>query len=244
MNKVDTVTAKEKHLFLRSPFIDFAFILNQSEAEVNAFFDQLDSLPSPRIIKSHLPFELLPLNLLDTCKVIFVCRNVKDAAVSFFHHERLMKGHDRVDMPFDKYAESLFRPGLVILGGHFQMLESAWTRREHGNLLILWYEEMKADQKGAVTRIAAHNGVTLDSTEVEAIVEFTRLDNMRQGSNQPYHHNPNFHEGRGQFLRKGKVGDWSNHFSPSLSSEWDQWAEQELDRLGVTDPTVRGYFDL
>jgi len=29
-----------------------------------------ENMPSPRIIKTHLPFEMLPPNLLDTCKVI------------------------------------------------------------------------------------------------------------------------------------------------------------------------------
>lgn len=81
---------------------------------------KLDSMPSPRLIKSHLPFELLPPDLLDTCKVVFVARfsavslqvglinqfifrNVKDAAVSFFYHERLMKHHDLIDMSFERF---------------------------------------------------------------------------------------------------------------------------------------------
>ena len=40
-----------------------------------------DNLPTdkPRVIKSHLTFELLPPNLLDSCKVVYVCRNPKDA---------------------------------------------------------------------------------------------------------------------------------------------------------------------
>ena len=31
----------------------------------------------PRMIKSHLPLGLLPDNLLETCKVIYVTRNIK-----------------------------------------------------------------------------------------------------------------------------------------------------------------------
>ena len=37
--------------------------------------------------QSHFPFELLPPGLLDTCKVVVVCRNVKDACVSYYHHQ-------------------------------------------------------------------------------------------------------------------------------------------------------------
>ena len=39
------------------------------------------NIPSPRVIKTHLPLEFLPTKLLDTCKVIFVGRNPKDACV-------------------------------------------------------------------------------------------------------------------------------------------------------------------
>ena len=57
---------------------------------------------------------------------------------------------------------------------------------------------------------------------------------------------PIYHENRGDFLRKGKVvnqcclqhfflllkhwtfkvGDSANYFSPELSAEWDDWAQQ------------------
>ena len=36
------------------------------------------------MIKSHLTFEMLPPALLDTCKVVYVCRNPKDTVVSFY----------------------------------------------------------------------------------------------------------------------------------------------------------------
>ena len=53
----------------------------------------VESMPSPRIIKTHLPLDMLPPNLLDTAKVIYVCRNVKDSCVSWFHHEKLLPVH-------------------------------------------------------------------------------------------------------------------------------------------------------
>ena len=45
--------------------------------QAEGLFANLDLVPSPRLIKAHLPFELLPKNLLDTCKVIFVARYPK-----------------------------------------------------------------------------------------------------------------------------------------------------------------------
>ena len=53
--------------------------------------EAIDTMPSPRVIKSHLPFYLLPPNFLDTCKVVYVARNPKDVIVSFYYHHKLMK---------------------------------------------------------------------------------------------------------------------------------------------------------
>ena len=110
MNGVNLETGK-KSLRERSPFIDVPMINCAGIAEADKFFDDLEARSSPRLIKTHYPFEFLPPNLLETCKVtqlssgnftdnmtsnqvLYVCRNVKDACVSYFHHEALMKSHD------------------------------------------------------------------------------------------------------------------------------------------------------
>ena len=66
---VDLATG-QKPLFERSPFFDMAMIKDMSKADADKMFDDLDVHPSPRLIKTHYPFELLPANLLETCKVI------------------------------------------------------------------------------------------------------------------------------------------------------------------------------
>merc|ERR1719187_1327339 len=112
MTGVNLDTAK-KPLYERSPFPDMAMIRNMSKQDADRMFDDLESHPSPRLIKTHYPFELLPPNLLDTCKVLYVCRNVKDAVVSFFHHETLMKSHD-LQCDLITYARDIYKPGLFI----------------------------------------------------------------------------------------------------------------------------------
>lgn len=49
--------------------------------------ENIDELPSPRLINSHCYFRHLPQEILEKKnKIIFVNRNPKDVAVSYYHH--------------------------------------------------------------------------------------------------------------------------------------------------------------
>ena len=52
--------------------------------------------PSPRFIKTHLPFSMCNPRLLDVVKVVYVARNPKDACVSLFKHVQLVRMQDFV----------------------------------------------------------------------------------------------------------------------------------------------------
>ena len=98
MNGVNLEKTTEP-LFSRSPFLDIVTIMGANKEVAEEMFSKFDQLPSPRTIKTHFPLPLLPPNLLDACKVIFVNRNIKDAAVSFYYHIQLMT-HDGFDTDF------------------------------------------------------------------------------------------------------------------------------------------------
>ncbi len=242
LNNSNTTAAEEKFLFDRTPFIDFPMILHSPPEAVDTFFDDLEAMPSPRLFKSHYPFELLPDNLLDTCHVIFVSRNVKDVVVSYFHHEALLKPHG-LRCEFETYARHIFKRSLCIMGGYFEMLKSGWTRRDNPNLLFLWYEGMKEDQFGAIQKIASHIGVDLPLEDVEKIDSFVKFENYKKKStmNKP---NVWWNQGKGEFVRKGQVGDWVNLFTPELTAEYDAWIREELARLNIFDPKIVSYFQL
>ena len=73
--------SSEKQIY-RFPFLEDS-ACNMSEHM------QIDfkALPSPRLIKSHLTYSTTPrsVNKDDQCNYIYVARNPKDVAVSYFH---------------------------------------------------------------------------------------------------------------------------------------------------------------
>ena len=70
----------KKQLYLRSPFLEAGCIrVNGGDVTyTDPMTYAADQLKSPRIIKSHLPISMLPPNLLDTSKVLYVGRYRKD----------------------------------------------------------------------------------------------------------------------------------------------------------------------
>ncbi len=84
-------------------------------------FSYAQQMPSPRCIKSHLPLQMLPPSLVDTCKVVAVARNPKDCCVSFYHHERLISGQGYTG-DFPSYAK-LFKGGKLVSGEYWYFME-------------------------------------------------------------------------------------------------------------------------
>ena len=88
---------------IRCPFLEANAYLHEragltsSYPEIrNILHDSIQhvaNMEGRRIIKTHLPFEFLPQHLVDTCKVLYVCRKPADAMVSNYHYiARSFKG--------------------------------------------------------------------------------------------------------------------------------------------------------
>ena len=178
---------------------------------------------SPRIIKSHLPFELLPRNLLDTAKVIYVCRNPKDACVSYFHQisEVLSMLYD-FKGTFDQF-EQCFKDGKLEYGSYFDHLKSGWKHRNHPNVKFVWYEDMQKHPFKEVSGIARFLNHPQSEDKVNELVEHVNFSNMKERTPQRF----------SNFFRKGEVGDWKNHLKEEKLKEWDAWVANGLDGYNI-----------
>ena len=70
-----------KNIFERVPFLEFSTSPRLGE------FADIAKVPSPRLMKSHLSYSIIPKGSSDgaKCKYIYIARNPKDVAVSYFH---------------------------------------------------------------------------------------------------------------------------------------------------------------
>jgi len=208
----------KKPLFVRSPFIE-AGCLRVKGDEVKDRPDPIDyaadQLKSPRIIKTHLPISMLPPKILETSKVLYVSRNVKDACVSYFYMDKLMKHHGlKQDYDFEDYAMKVFMKGKPIHGSYWEHLNDGWKYRNHKNFKLAWYEDMIDDLPKVIGEIADFVGYKISKEQTNKLTEYLDIDNFRKRTNAM----------TTKFFRKGKVGDWMNHFKDeSKLAEFDQW---------------------
>jgi len=123
------------------------------------------------------------------------------------------------------------------------MLESGWKRRDHKNMKLFWYEELKKDQKKIIKDICKFIGYELSEEQINKLDDFLQFDNYQKASSQNKKV-PNWKEGKGQFIRKGIVGDWMNHFNKDLNDVYNEWISKSLEKIGIQDSEVVGYFTL
>ena len=165
-----------------------------------------------RLFNTHLRPDMLPAG----ARCIYVVREVSDVCTSFYHH---MSNQHPEDGGFEGDAEAFleaFLKGEVAFGKwpHHLMAWMPEVAARPDEVLLLSYEDLKADPLLQLSRVAAHLGVSLTATalrhEVLPRVSFgwmkANLDKF-----QPV--TVRWKEGF-QFIRKGVVGDARSLFSP------------------------------
>ncbi|XP_057376850.1 sulfotransferase 1C3-like [Daphnia carinata] len=234
MNDCNFEEANTVPLTVRSPNIDTCYATNweaKATAELKDALPTLDKmadLPSPRVLKSHLPAYLLPPDLLDTCKVIYVARNPKDAIVSFYYFHQMVKFFQFTGT-LEEFAE-YFMQNKLVWTPYFPIVLDAWSKKDHPNMLFLFYEDMKKDIRKEIKKIAAFLNKTLTPEQIEKLVDHVKVDNFSKNAsvNMTMEIKSGFTNEGHSFVRKGKTGDWKNHFSPELNSRIDAWIEKNL----------------
>ncbi|CAH0382967.1 unnamed protein product [Bemisia tabaci] len=256
-NDLDFKKSSESLLSERSPFFELSFLynddlkkhyldLNQDPTIVKYLnyiwtpgYEYCADLPSPRVIKTHMPFTLLSPSLLETSKVIYVARNPKDVFISYYHHNKL------VNILYHGYRGDMqsywkfFKEELVCFSPYWEHLRQAWARRNHPNMLFLFYENLSRDLRLEIKRIAKFLDLQYSEEQFQQLVDHLKIENFRQ--NVPVWPDLKgiFAENEGDFIREGKVGGGDPEMTPELLEEIEKWTEANLQGTDLRFPVKR-----
>ncbi|KAL6474917.1 hypothetical protein MHYP_G00159570 [Metynnis hypsauchen] len=120
----------------------FPFLEIQYPPPIPSGLDLLKNMKPPRVIKTHLPIQLVPKGFWENkCKVIYVARNAKDNLVSYYHFDRMNQAQPQPG-PWEEYIQKFMR-GKVAWGSWYDHVKGYWKEREKKNILYLFFEDLK-----------------------------------------------------------------------------------------------------
>ncbi|XP_065127428.1 cytosolic sulfotransferase 3-like isoform X2 [Paramisgurnus dabryanus] len=213
---------------MRVPFLESCFQNFPSGAEMA---DNLKT--SPRLIKTHLPVQLVPKSFWEqNSRVVYVGRNAKDNAVSYFHFDRMNMVQPE---PGDwNYFLQRFMEGKNVFGSWFDHVSGWWEKKQtYSNLLYLFYEDMIEDTGREVERLCSFLGLSTSAQEREKITKGVHFDSMKQNKVTNHATIPFMDFKISPFMRKGKVGDWKTLFTVAQNEEFDEVYKQKMKNTTV-----------
>jgi peroxiredoxin len=188
-----------------------------------------DALPSPRVFKSHLPYRKIPKG---PCKYLYVARDGKDVAASYYHFQKTHMGYKGT---FDKFFKR-FLKGEDQYGSWFRHVRGWWEHRHDPNVLFLFYEELTADLPGSLQKISDFCGLEIAPERWDNILERCSFAFMKQHENQLDPMTAMLYEQGFQphsHLRKGQTGSGSEQLSLRQLQRFDKTFTQRLGDTGL-----------
>lgn len=184
-------------------------------------YEYLKQQPSPRVMSSHVTYENIPKSVFEKkTKILIIFRNPKDAAVSYYHFT-----NNNPVLPtyssWDKFFKD-FMSGDVIYGSYFDYARGWEKHIDDGNVLVLTFEDMKADLPAELRKISDFYGLNLTDEQIQQVQEKTTFKSMKEKSGDTHGKLGNV------FFRKGEIGDWKSLFTEEQSKEVDAKFEECL----------------
>ncbi|XP_077342484.1 sulfotransferase 6B1-like [Lithobates pipiens] len=183
--------------------------------------ERLKERPSPRIMSSHLKFQVIPKSFIEKkTKILMVIRNPKDAAISFFNFYKSMPAlptYESWNLFFKDFIH-----GNVCYGSYFDYIVE-WNKHvDDKKVMAVSFEDMKTDFPTQLKKISEFFELPLTEEQICTVQSRTSFTSMKEKSEDT-------HGKLGDaFFRKGQIGDWKNLFTEEQSKEVDAKFQQYL----------------
>ncbi|MCO5267284.1 MAG: sulfotransferase domain-containing protein [Brumimicrobium sp.] len=176
----------------------------------------INAIPSPRILKFHDHYKDFDPSLKN--KIIYVFRDGKDVAVSYFHHN---KNYVNAELTFDENFEKYFNNPKNKMN-YFSFNKDWFDNKYNLNILYISYESLKTDFDNTLKRIADFLNVKLTDDIVKRTKIHSSFQYMKEHEEKFGEVPPSSKLVYNQFIRKGEIGGWRNYFSDKQLKEYQE----------------------
>jgi hypothetical protein len=188
----------------------------------------LEAQDHRRFIKSHTPLDGLPRD--ERVTYISIGRDPRDVGISIDNHianmdmEKAMAlraiaiGPEAGDFAaameppaptqYERFWNWVYADDeLIGLGAMLRHLEGFWERRDESNIVLLHFDDLKADLEGQMRALAATLGITIDEQVWPELVRAATFDEVRGRAATLAPENTLWKD-RAVFFNKGTSGQW------------------------------------
>ncbi|MEM1168228.1 MAG: sulfotransferase domain-containing protein [Cyanobacteria bacterium P01_H01_bin.35] len=208
-----------------SPWVELRFQSSETETAL------IDSLASPRILKTHLEFEALPY--YQEWKYIYLVRDGRDVGVSLYNHcQTYLNDAYNLSINFDNGSDDFLEFwDLWVETGKprwpfWENINSWWQVRNLSNILLVHYENLINRKSEEIIRIAKFLNQEINSSKVEMICQFSSFQYMKENWHkfQP----PGVFKSQ-SFINKGTNKRWINLLTPVQLQRYEIIISQKLE---------------
>ena len=161
---------------------------------------------NPRIIKTHRPFTE------QYKRVIYIVRDGRDVAVSYFHHLKKFRKIE-ASVRFSDYLD-IFIEGKVGSFGQWGGNVNGWLDGAK-DMLLIRYEDLLADTPRVLGSIVRYCALDFNEQKIIESVSACSLAELREIEARQFNEIKGFStsDPAMYFFRKGVSGDWKNFFN-------------------------------
>ncbi|XP_034830391.2 sulfotransferase 1C4-like isoform X2 [Maniola hyperantus] len=216
---------------IKANFMNLGYFQGLNHAVKVPSWKTIDEAPSPRFIKTHLPLSLLPPSLLNTAKVIYVARDPRDVAVSYYYlHKMVSKTLMR--STFTHFWDA-FRRDLLPMTPIIEHTNEAWELRHKENMHFLFYEDMIKDLPKVIREVSKFLDREYSEDQVTQLADHLSFKSFQKNKTVNNSANEN---GEIQFIRKGEAGGWRAHFDAKMVVQAEEFLSTKLKEFNSTIP--------
>ncbi len=228
-----------------APWLDAQFL-----APLDEVLKKIESQAHRRILFSHLPFDAMPI--YDEVQYLHVARDGRDACMSLLNHvSNMTTGHfnrlaenrrdgDTIELAMresPREAREFFLHWIEAGTSHdinradwfFETERSYWSERHRPNLLLVHFNDLKANLSGEMRRISVFLDIPVNEVIWPKLVEAATFDSMKQNGAQILAKLEHlFRDGHETFLHQGTNERWRDVLTEADLALYEKHAHSAL----------------
>ncbi|VDI12301.1 Hypothetical predicted protein [Mytilus galloprovincialis] len=171
--------------------------------------DALATIPSPRMIKTHLPLKLLPEEIR------------KSKQLKIF------------DKNFNSFVKA-FISNKVGYAPWWQHVLEFWKIRDNPNVLFITYEDLCEDMEGSIRRISQFLDKELTNRDLNTLLSHCSPENMKNNKQVSYKWHLGEEDNEQSDIMKDGVGDWRKYFDDEPNYQINKLVAHKLANSGLS----------